>query len=206
MSPNPRLVSFPADTRVEKKTDLTPIDLGRRVRELRTERGWSLDEASSRCGLSQSSLYKIEKGKMSPTFDALKKLANGFELEVAQLLVPKSDSRAASRRCITRKGTGSNHETKNYRYTALAADLAHKSFLPFELVLRARALDDFDDWDRHDTEDFMYVLSGTVLLYTEYYEPVVLEPGDSVYYDCQMGHICVSEGKEDAVVLWISSR
>ena len=206
MSPNPRVVSFRADATVDKKADLTPIDLGRRVRELRAEHGWSLDDASSRSGLSPSSLYKIEKGKMSPTLDAIKKLARGFELEVAQLLVDKSDTRAASRRCITRKGASETHQTKNYSYIPLAADLAHKSFLPFELVLRARALEDFDDWDRHDTEDFMYVLSGKVLLYTEYYEPVVLEPGDSVYYDCQMGHACASKGKEDAVVLWISSR
>ena len=206
MSPNPRVVSFRADTAADKKADLTRIDLGRRVRELRTEHGWSLDDASSRSGLSPSSLYKIEKNKMSPTSDALKKLANGFELEVAQLLVDKVDTRAASRRCITRKGTSATHETSNYGYIPLAADLAHKSFLPFELVLRARTLDDFDDWDRHDTEDFMYVLSGTVVLYTEYYAPVDLEPGDSVYYDCRMGHACVSKGDEDAVVLWISSR
>ena len=67
-------------TAAAKKADFTRIDLGRRVRELRTEHGWSLDDASSRSGLSPSSLYKIEKNKMSPTFDALKKLANGFEL------------------------------------------------------------------------------------------------------------------------------
>ncbi len=204
--PNPRVLSFRADVPTENPAAVTPFDLGGRVRELRREHGWSLEEASGRAGLSPSSLYKIEKGRMSPTFDALKKLANGFALEVGQLLTARADARAASRRCVTRGGDGPVHATANYSYVPLAAELAHKSFLPFELVLHARSLDEFDDWDRHDTEDFMYVLSGTAVLYTEYYEPVRLTPGDSVYYDCQMGHACVSEGDEDAVVLWVSSR
>ncbi len=60
----------------------TSLDLGVRLRELRTERGWSLDEAAERIGLSRSSLYKIEKGKMSPTFEALRKLSEGFGLDL----------------------------------------------------------------------------------------------------------------------------
>ena len=147
-----------------------PVDLGARLRELRTERGWSLDEASGRTGLSRSSLYKVEKGKMSPTFDALKKLSEGFDLDIARLLVTHSDTRAASRRCITRHGDGTAYTTENYTYVPLAEDLAHKAMLPFRLTIKARALDDFDDWDRHDTEDFVHVLTGTMV------DPVWLNP------------------------------
>ncbi|MBT7647000.1 MAG: cupin domain-containing protein, partial [Rhodospirillaceae bacterium] len=76
---------------------------------------------------------------------------------------------------------------------------------PFELILRARSLDDFEDWDRHDTEDFVHVLKGTMVLFTEFYEPVTLEAGDSIYYDGHMGHAAVSVSDRDAVVLWVSS-
>lgn len=183
----------------------TPHDLGARVRELRTERGWSLDETASRTGLSRSSLFKIEKAQMSPTFDAMLRLAKGFEVEVPHLLVAKPSRGAEGRRSISRTGESLGYESENYVQIPLAAELSHKSFLPFELVLRARSLEEFDDWDRHETEDFMYVLSGTMILYTEHYEPLVLEQGDSVYYDSRMGHICVSQGEEDARVLWISS-
>ncbi len=203
MPPNPMIVT--AGSGNSRKSVRTPVDLGPRIRELRTERGWTLDEATVRTGLSRSSLYKIEKGKMSPTFDALKKLSEGFGLDVPQLLVTQTDTRSASRRCITRRGASRAYETETYTYFPLAEDLAHKSLLPFELVLRARSLDAFDDWDRHDTEDFVHVLSGTMILYTEFYEPVTLEPGDNVYYDGRMGHACISQGDEDAVVLWVSS-
>ena len=205
MPPDPLIVSSRDDTNGGATAPRTPVDLGVRIRELRTERGWSLDEAAAQTGLSRSSLYKIEKGKMSPTFDALKKLSGGFDLDVPRLLVTQSDTRAASRRCITRQGEGTDYKTENYTYIPLAEGLAHKAILPFELIVRARSLDDFEAWDRHDTEDFVRILSGTMVLYTEYYEPVTLEAGDSIYYDGRMGHACVSKGDEDAVVLWVSS-
>ena len=203
MPPQP-IVSRASES-LESDGGPTPIDLGARVRELRAERGWSLDETAARTGLSRSSLFKIEKAQMSPTFDALLRLAKGFAIEVPQLLVARSVRGAESRRSIARAGESPSYVSDNYAQVPLAAELSHKSFLPFELVLRARSLDEFEGWDRHETEDFMYVLSGTMVLYTEHYEPLVLERGDSVYYDSRMGHACVSQGKEDAVVLWVSS-
>ena len=183
----------------------TPIDLGARLRELRMERGWSLEEASDHIGLSRSALFKVEKGRMSPTFDAMRKIAAGYGLDVAQLLVPASEHRATGRRSVSRRGQSAAYESEHYVQTPLASDLAHKPFLPFELVLKARSLDEFEDWDRHETEDFMYVLSGVMVLYTEFYEPLTLRAGDSVHYDSRMGHACVSVGDEDARVLWVNS-
>ena len=203
MPPQPTVIRTSAGP--ESGHGPTPIDLGARVRELRAERGWSLDETAARTGLSRSSLFKIEKAQMSPTFDALLRLAKGFGIEVPQLLVARGIRGAEGRRSIARAGESPSYESENYAQVPLAAELSHKSFLPFELVLRARSLDEFEDWDRHETEDFMYVLSGTMVLYTEHYEPLVLECGDSVYYDSRMGHVCVSQGEEDAVVLWVSS-
>ena len=72
-------------------------------------------------------------------------------------------------------------------------------------MIKARSLDDFEDWDRHDSEDFLYVLKGRMVLHTEHYAPVRLGPGDSTYMDGRMGHAMVSLGKTDAVILWVSA-
>ncbi len=184
---------------------LMQLDLGARLRELRTERGWSLDEAALMIGLSRSSLYKIEKGKMSPTFEALRKLSEGFGLDLQRLLGSPSGMRAAGRRAITRADSKPDYAIQHYTYRPLAEALAHKAMLPFEFIVHARSLDAFADWDRHDTEDFCYVLKGTMVLYTEFYEPVTLKTGDSIYYDGRMGHACISTGAGDATVLWVSS-
>jgi DNA-binding XRE family transcriptional regulator len=65
-----------------------PVDLGARVRELRKARGWTLEQAANQAGLARSTLSKIENAQMSPTYDALKKLAVGLEISVPQLFTP----------------------------------------------------------------------------------------------------------------------
>ena len=59
--------------------------------------------------------------------------------------------------------------------------------IPYRTTVRARTFDEFNDWVRHDGEEFLFVLSGSLLLYTELYEPLELFTGDSAYYDCEMG-------------------
>jgi len=71
--------------------------------------------------------------------------------------------------------------------------------------VRARNAEDFDGWVRHDGEEFLYVLTGQIRLYTEFYEPVDLKRGDSTYYDAAMGHNVVSTSAEDATILWVTS-
>ena len=65
-----------------------PLDLGARVRDLRRAKGWTLEQAAAQGGLARSTLSKIENGQMSPTFEALKKLALGLGISVPQLFTP----------------------------------------------------------------------------------------------------------------------
>ncbi len=183
---------------------LRKLKLGPRVKGLRSARGWTLNEASERTGLSRASISKIERDEMSPTFDALRKLAVGFEIDITELFSARGAAAASGRRSVTRTGEAKTYDSPNYTLKALAADLTTKAMLPFETVVRARSLDEFADWDRHESEDFMYVVSGTMTFYSEHYEPVILETGDSVYFDGRLGHACVSTGKDAAVALWVS--
>ncbi len=180
-------------------------DLGARLRRLRGERGWTLEEAGRRCGLSRAALSKIERDRMSPTFGAVQKIARGFGLDLAELIAPRAGGGASGRRSITRSDGGEPYVTAHYDHRLLAGELSHTAFLPFRTVIKARSLDDFEDWDRHESEDFIYVLEGAVTIYTEFYEPVELSVGDCIYLDCRMGHACVSSSREDAVMLWISA-
>lgn len=205
MSPPVPLIKQVNRNRPDAPSGITPIDLGVRIKEIRKGKGWSLEQASESAGISRSSLFKIEKGKMSPTFDAMLKIAKGFDLDVSHLLVSPSSILGTGRRSITRANEGSGFESDNYQEVLLAADFANKSFVPFKLVVTARTMEDFADWDRHESEDFLYVLSGAAILYTEFYEPLRLEVGDSIYYDGRMGHACVSVSEADAEILWVTS-
>ena len=106
---------------------------------------------------------------------------------------------------LTRSGEGNAQATVTYEHELLAETLTKKQMLPYRARVRARSMDEFDGWVRHDGEEFLYVLTGVIRLFTEFYEPVEMRRGDSAYYDATMGHNVVSVSDEDALILWVTS-
>lgn len=184
---------------------VTELQLGKRVREIRLSHNLTLEEASQRTGLARSTLSKIENEQISPTFQAVQKLAKGLDIDIPQLFASATESRCAGRRDITRAGSGRQHPTPTYEHEMLATQLVNKRMLPYKSIVRSRTFDDYPNWVRHEGEEFLLVLSGQIRLFTEFYEPVDLAEGDSCYYDGSMGHALISISEEDAQVLWVTS-
>jgi transcriptional regulator with XRE-family HTH domain len=182
---------------------LESFRLGERVHSIRAGKGFTLEQAGKRSNLAPSTLSKIENDQMSPTFEVLKKLAVGLEVDLDEMLTTPRQVPPSGRRSITRAGRGPRHQTSTYAHEFLCTDLTHKLIVPSKTRVRARSVKDFPDWVRHDGDDFLLVLEGSVELHTEFYERVTLEQGDSIYYDAQMGHICISVSPKDALVLWV---
>ena len=142
---------------------------------------------------------------MSPTYDALKKLAVGLEISIPQLFTPPQDEKINGRLAVTKSDQGSAQATVTYEHELLADTLTKKKMLPYRTRVRARDVAEFDGWVRHDGEEFLYVLTGVVMLYSEFYEPIEMRRGDSAYYDSTMGHNVISVSAEDATILWVTS-
>ena len=181
------------------------LDLGARVRELRKERDWTLEQAANSAGLARSTLSKIENGQMSPTYEALKKLATGLDISIPQLFTAPARDQVTGRLAVTKAGDGQALATVTYEHELLAGALTKKSMLPYRTKIRARSMEEFDGWVRHDGEEFLMVLTGTIRLFTEFYEPLDLRRGDTAYYDAAMGHNVISTSDEDAAILWVTA-
>lgn len=181
------------------------LNLGARVRELRKARNWTLEQAAQKAGLARSTLSKIENEQMSPTFEAVRKLASGLDISIPQLFTPPKSPTMMARRAVQKTGGGRAHLTATYEHELLGSDISRKQMIPYRTVVRARAIEEFDGWVRHDGEEFLYVLSGIVRFFSEFYEPVDLRRGDSAYYDAVMGHNVISISQDDATILWVTS-
>ncbi len=59
--------------------------IARRVRDLRTAHGLSLEALARRCGVSRSMISLIERGEASPTAAVLERLATGLGVPLASL-------------------------------------------------------------------------------------------------------------------------
>jgi transcriptional regulator with XRE-family HTH domain len=179
--------------------------LGVRVAALRGERGLTQGALADAGGVTKGYMSKIENGQMSPTYDALKKLAVGLGISVPQLFTPPARAQVTGRRAVTKAGEGQPQATATYEHELLATALTAKKMLPYRARIRARDPAEFDGWVRHDGEEFLLVLTGVIRLFTEFYEPVDLRRGDSAYYDATMGHNVISLSDEDATILWVTS-
>lgn len=180
----------------DTSTGNPPPALGKLLRDRRAHHGWTLADVSSMTGISTSTLSKIENGLLSPTFDKVLQLSRGLGVEIADLLDPPATEAAAppivvARRSVSRDFEGQQLETKYYTYRYLCSDVAHKRIIPIHVEVRATTLEQAE-MSSHVGEEFVQVLKGSIMLYTEYYEPTQLNTGDSVYLDSTMKHAYVS--------------
>ncbi|WP_442490074.1 helix-turn-helix domain-containing protein [Halomonas litopenaei] len=190
-----------------RKAFVEPLRLGERLKEIRLANQWTLEDVSQKTGLARSTLSKIENDQISPTFTAVQKLIGGLDIDLPQLLSPpRQQTRTMGRRDMTRRGEGQRHPTPTYEHELLSCELAQKRMIPFKTIVRARHFEEFSEWVRHDGEEFLMVLEGEILLYSEFYEPLRLVAGDSIYFDSDMGHALVSVSEEDATVLSVCTR
>ncbi|WP_323777654.1 XRE family transcriptional regulator [Leisingera sp.] len=178
--------------------------LGKMIRDARKDKGLTLEEAARAAAIGRSTLSKIENNQTRPSFEIIRRLMQTLELETPQLFVQSGQSGVTGRRDFTRTGLGEHKETSTYDHELLCSELTSKRMVPYISTIKARDVTEFDNWVRHQGEEFMFVLSGELILYTEHYRPLRMGTGDSVYYDSGMGHGCVSVSEEDARVLWVS--
>ena len=79
-------------------------------------------------GLARSTLSKIENGQMSPTYDALKKLAAGLEISVPQLFTPSAKTQINVRMVVTKSNQATAHALPTYEHELLSETLTKKSY------------------------------------------------------------------------------
>lgn len=182
---------------------LGEIDIGARIHALRTGNGWTLQQAAEKTGVSLSTLSKIERQDLSPTVTTLSKIAAGFGLRLSQLLETPRVQAVSARRSISRAGDGLRNPTSACDNFLLCADLANRKMTPIRTRVRARSLSDYAEWASYEADIFLVVMRGTLVIYSEHYAPVRLNTSDSIYYDATSGHLWVSEGEEDAEVIWV---
>lgn len=196
-----------ADASPSASPRAVPPPLGVTVQRLRKQAGLTLSDLAQRCGISISAVSKIENGQVSPTYDTILRLAKGLEVAVADLFREAPPPAASEARLtVTRAGEGVPHSTAAYDYEMLCAGLASREFSPFLTRIRAHDLAEENAvLDHHDGEEFLYVVSGAVILHSEHYAPLTLGAGDSCYFDSRMGHALTSASDDDALVLWIAT-
>ena len=182
--------------------------LGRILKDLRSHRGWTLKEMSEKTGIPVSTLSKVEHDRLTLTYDKLLQLSQKLHIRISELFAegePAAES-VTARRSIGRMDETVRVTTPNYDYYYLCTELRRKRMIPVLTRIRAKSLGEFGDLVRHSGEEYIHVLEGNIVVYTEFYDPVALQAGEGIYIDSNMGHAYVAgEGCDEALVLGVCS-
>jgi transcriptional regulator with XRE-family HTH domain len=183
--------------------------LGSLLRSLRLRNDWTLKEMSERTGIPLSTLAKVEHDRLTLTYDKLLQLSQRLNLRMSDLFSEAdtaSDVPITARRSIGKLADAIRVNTPNYEYFYMCPELRRKRMVPTVTRVRARSIEEFGELVHHPGEEYIYVLQGPVEIHTEFYEPVVLQTGESIYIDSTMGHAYVApKGHDDALLLGICS-
>lgn len=181
------------------------MNIGARLHQIRKARHLTLQHMSKATGVSASAFSKIERNELSPTIGTLQRIATGLDIDLMDLLDGSSADVLGTygRRSISRAGGGDPHNTMTCANKFLCADLRHKKMTPILTRVTARKPEDYELWAKSEAEIFLMVIEGTLVIHSRLYEPLVLNEGDSIYYDANSEHVWTSQGKKDAKVLWV---
>ncbi len=176
--------------------------LATRIRLWRVARGWNQQDLANRAGFARSTLSKIENGLLSPTFEILLKISHGFGCDLSDLV--RNDGPLLNGRMVIARGTkGAPVEDANNRLWSLAATLKGRSFQTMIVEFTQSDLSAFGPWNRHQTEDMLFVIAGQLAFHSEGYESTILNPGDSVHFDGSMPHACLTAGTTPCRCLYV---
>ena len=183
--------------------------LGALLRGFRAREGWTLKEMSANCGIPVSTLSKVEHDRLTLTYDKLQQLSQRLGLRMSELFSESDDTVAqpvTARRSLGTIAQAVRVNTPNYDYYYLCTELRKKRMIPVVTKIRAKSTEQFGALVRHAGEEYIYVLKGRIVVTTEFYDPVTLDEGESIYLDSSMGHAYLAaDGCTEAEVLGVMS-
>jgi transcriptional regulator with XRE-family HTH domain len=175
--------------------------LGKRLRELRRTGGYRLAQVAEATGISTSFISHIENGKSDITIGRLLRLADFYGIDISDLL----PGRGAVEPEVIRKGEHSHLPSpdEHLEIFLLGPDL-RRSMVPM-LTQYERGGKTTDTFSM-EGENFLYVLEGKVSVTWDDGHEIVLDAGDSAYFDADLPHRYSNVGDGHARLLSCAAR
>lgn len=169
--------------------------IGRRIAQLRRERGWTLATLGGKIGLSSTQLSRIESGGRQSSVGTLIQLARTFGISLSELVADEPDAAFHLARAADR----TSRETANGAITPLSGSYPGLDAVHLTLPVSAAGPS-----AQHQGEEWLYVLSGTVEI-TFGADTLTLEAGDALHFRSHSPHSVRNSGNTSAEALLIST-
>lgn len=157
--------------------------VGRRLKDLRTRRGFSLRGLAERSGLSINTLSMIENGKTSPSVSTLQQMALALDVAITAFFESEPVERKIVFTQVDHRPTQIFGSTEMQN---LGKELVNNAVQPFVITLQPR-MGSGDRMIVHTGYEFVYCLSGSIHYQVEN-QDYYLHPGDSLVFEAHLPH------------------
>lgn len=155
-----------------------------RIKELREICGFSRHAVAKMVGVDYETYKDYEESGSDIPISVLYRLAGEFGVDFTEILTGKSPK--LNTYCLVKKGKGINiNRYEGYHFESLAYKFKNKMMEPLLVSVSP------DNKDNklvvHEGQEFNYVVEGSIMVQFGD-ESVVLEEGDSIYFDPTLPH------------------
>jgi transcriptional regulator with XRE-family HTH domain len=161
----------------------TDINVGKRLRELRAERGISIRALAEQSGLNVNTLSLIENSKSSPSVSTLQQVASALKVPITAFFEVQTAPQTV---VYQKQGDRQVAHFAHGTLTDLAAGFTRPGMEPFVVTLEPEA-DSGDTPIVHTGLEFVYCLEGRIDYQVEE-QIYILEPGDSLLFEAHLPH------------------
>ena len=166
--------------------------IGERLKGLRDVLDIPVSEMAETIGISAEKYEKIEAGELDITISNLMKIAKKYGVSTEELIFAEAPHMKSY--YVTRKGQGMSIErTKAYKYQSLVGGFVNHKADVFIVTVEPKPEAHTIYKNTHPGQEFNMVLEGKMELYIGG-KTMVLEEGDSIYFDSTKPHGMLAVG------------
>lgn len=183
----------------KNQVDRIVSKLGEKIKTLRTEKGWSLQDLAKRSGISAAGIHRIESNGIIPTITTMMKISDALGKRVSFFIEEKDEDSvfvSAGKResiftfkkgldlqCVSAKKYGDFIMTAAYAIAEIGASSGKKPM-------------------SHRGEELVYCIQGKMEFQVNG-KIYILNPGDSLHFRTHAEHKWKNIGDVRAKLIWV---
>jgi quercetin dioxygenase-like cupin family protein len=161
------------------------LEIADRLKNLREKLEYSPEKAAQICDIPVVDYLNYESGEADIPVGVLHRMARHFGFDITTLLTGEQPH--VHTFDLTRKGKGVTvQRRRSYNYESLAANFVNRKAEPYYVIVEPKE-DPEIVVNSHPGQEFNYMLEGQLKILIGDNE-VILNPGDSVYFDSALPH------------------
>ena len=173
------------------------MDLGKKIKRMRNQKGLTQEELADRCELTKGYISQLENNLNSPSIATLTDILSALGSNLAEFFREETEEKV-----VFSKNEFIEKDADGVLLSWLIPNAQKNMMEPVSVELAEEAATPEDI--PHEGEEFGYILEGkvSVVLGNKHFN---CKKGEAFYYAANKPHYIVNKGKGKARFLWIST-